>query len=483
MLMSPNFRDLRSMSVQSACIFISLALNCSLMKENDRKIKSWKILAARLLHPIPVFLIVTSLAALVYTVPNLRRHYESGASAIPDTATVFVNILLPIATGLIAALGIYFGLYDLRKRTGSSEGSGNGETSYSEENRIRSIARHLPIAVITLDKERSVTYFNPAASDLLSSGATDINQTVTRFIDSIGLLPGIEEVFKGSTVTVEKNQAFPEGPENEQTWKVTGVPITRRGTVVEALLLIEDRTQYRLLEDELIRSEDRYRNIFNHAPCGIFFTDSQGNYLDANPSALQMLGYSLEELSTLSTRELSADSDRRLRRLRETPGWIEEETRYLRKDGKVVEAELQASSYLSGKDTYFIGIAKDVTAKKELERNLAAARARLKAVLSMEGRPLLLVDDQDHITNVNSAAAEFLGSPADQLLGTSLKDLIAGDPPPVQDTSSAVSTPCTFTPPGAPPMDLSIIRLPLGSPDNSGSLLLLSEGPIRVEEG
>ena len=83
-----------------------------------------------------------------------------------------------------------------------------------------------------------------------------------------------------------------------------------------------------------------------------------------------MLGYSLEELTTLTTRELSADSERRLRRLKETPGWIEEETRYLRKDGKVVEAELQASSYQSGKDTYFIGIAKDKIIRDAVELDI-----------------------------------------------------------------------------------------------------------------
>jgi PAS domain S-box-containing protein len=260
----------------------------------------------------------------------------------------------------------------------------------------------------------------------------------------------------------------------DRTWKISGSPVTRHGETAEILLLFEDITQVRKLEDDLIRSEDRYRNIFNHAPCGIFFVDSEGHYLDANPAALQMLGYNLEELVKLSTQDVSADSNKRLRKLKETSGWVEEETRYLSKDGKVVEAELTASSYQSGNETYFIGIAKDVTADRELERSLAAAKASLKAVLSLESRPLILLDGEEKVVNVNSAAAQMLQCEADQLLGMPLAQVVEGDLPVVQDPATASATTCSFQIPGAASRDLSVMRLSLGSPSNPGSLLVIS---------
>lgn len=450
------------------------------MSGPQRKTPDWWSLTLRLLHPVPVFFIVTALSALVYVVPDLRQSYDSGITSLFGRTTFFLNLLLPLVTGLIAAVGVHFGLSDLRRKVIQSRGQRATGEVYTPDDRSRAIVRNLPTAAVTFDLDGKVTFLNPAASDFFNVPHPGDHEAIEHFIRSIGFGTTLSEVLGGSTVTLEKTGTLPGGIETERTWRVTGIPVTRQGEVIEALLLIEDRTPFRLLEDELIRSEDRYRNIFNHAPCGIFFTDSQGYYLDANPAALEMLGYSLEELTTLTTRELSADSDRRLRRLRESPGWIEEETRYLRKDGKVVEAHLQASSYQSGSDTYFIGIVKDVTARKDLERSLSAAKARLKAVLSLESRPLLLLDSKNRIANLNSAAASLLACSSEKLMGIPLEDLIQGDPPPLQDTSSAHSSPCVFHIPEGPLMNLSVIRLPLGDSANSGSLLLLSGGPQPV---
>ena len=450
------------------------------MAKNKRDISSWKSLIAKLLHPVPVFFIVTTLSALVYTVPNLRQTYQTSTTSVFGITTFVFNILLPVATGFIAAFGVFFGLSDLRRKTGDSDNSRSTKESYTSDDRSRAIARHLPTAAITMDVNGKVTFLNPAAADLFHIYQPEDHYIIDQFIDSNGLRGSIEEVFKGNTITVDRTGILLDDPETEQTWEITGIPFTRNEEVVEAFLLIENRAQYRLLEDELIRTEDRYKNIFNHAPCSIFFVDSQGYYLDANPAALEMLGYSLEELITLTTRELSSDSDRRHRRLREAPGWIEDETRYLRKDGKVVEAELQGSSFQSGTETYFIGIAKDVTARNELQRNLSAAKARLKAVLSLETRPLILLDAQDRIANVNSSAIDLLDCPSEKLLGMPLEALIQGEPPPLQESSSASSSPCIFDIPQGPSINLSVIRLPLGSATNTGSLLLLSGGPLPV---
>jgi len=450
------------------------------MGRTAREIPEWKILAAKLLHPLLVFFIVTTLSALVYAVPNLRETYRSSPHSLLGLTTLVLNTIVPLATGCLAALGAYFGLLDLRRKIRDRSDPEGIQSYYTHDDRSRAITRHLPTAAITFDEAGKVTYLNPAASDLFHAHLTDDPIVIDRFINTNDLGPGLQEIFKGQPFTVERTGTLAEGSDAELTWKITGVPITRQERVVEALLLIEDRTQYRMLEDELIRSEDRYRNIFNHAPCSIFFADSQGNYLDANPAALQMLGYTLEELTSLTTRELSDHSDRRLRRLRETPGWIEEDARYLRKDGKIVEAQLLASSYQSGNDTYFIGIAKDVTARNELERSLSAAKARLKAVLSLETRPLILLDTRDRVSNLNSAAADLLQCPSEKLLGMSLVELIDGEPPPLQETSSASALPCVFNTPGGRSMNLSVIRLPLGSTTSTGSLLLLTGGPITV---
>ncbi len=53
-------------------------------------------------------------------------------------------------------------------------------------------------------------------------------------------------------------------------------------------------------------SEERYRTLVEYASDGIFLTDAQGRYLTVNPRGCDMLGYSREELLTMSIDDLIA---------------------------------------------------------------------------------------------------------------------------------------------------------------------------------
>jgi len=46
---------------------------------------------------------------------------------------------------------------------------------------------------------------------------------------------------------------------------------------------------------ELARSQERYSHLFNRVQEGVFACDSEGRFLDANPAALDMLGYGSNE--------------------------------------------------------------------------------------------------------------------------------------------------------------------------------------------
>ena len=92
----------------------------------------------------------------------------------------------------------------------------------------------------------------------------------------------------------------------------------------------------------------------------------------------------------------------------------------------------------------------------------------------MESRPLILLDGEEKITNVNAAAAQMLDCEAEELRGVDLKELVPGDTLEIQDPSTASAVACSFQVPGADSRELSVMRLPLGSSSNPGSLLVIS---------
>ena len=76
-----------------------------------------------------------------------------------------------------------------------------------------------------------------------------------------------------------------------------------RGTqagIIFCLLGHLSRRYYRQVGE----SEMRFRTLFEAAKDAIFLTDETGRFVDVNQAACESLGYSKEELSKLSNREI-----------------------------------------------------------------------------------------------------------------------------------------------------------------------------------
>lgn len=371
-----------------------------------------------LLRPLPVFFIVTLITGPIYGIPTFQEVMGAVTVFTYNSTAVLLHLLLPPATGLLASLGVYLGRTERFSKTRTSDES-LPDGSFGAEDRVRAILRSVPLAIITISPDRKTTLKNPAAQNMFFQASGKDRDPAINFIEETGLQSLMDRVFEGNSITVEEANYKPGDGTGTHILKINGIPVMRNNNVVEALLIIEDVTSWKLLEEDLIRSEERYRNIFNHAHCGIFFVDRNGNYLDANPTALEMLGYTHDELLTLNTREISSGSESRIGRLESSPGWIVEETRYLRKDGKVVEAELAGTSFRSGEDTYFIGIVKDLTRRKQLERQISA-------ILGETEKAVVIFDSEGRITNASSGAAALLGISTENLTGHSVEDLAPG---------------------------------------------------------
>ena len=69
-------------------------------------------------------------------------------------------------------------------------------------------------------------------------------------------------------------------------------------------------------EAALRESEQRFRNILDHVPIGVIYTDLRGRVIQANPRFCELTGYSEDELAALTPAELTHPDDARRRRRR-----------------------------------------------------------------------------------------------------------------------------------------------------------------------
>ena len=117
-------------------------------------------------------------------------------------------------------------------------------------------------------------------------------------------------------------------------------------------------------------SELRFSHLVRNLNDGLYVLNDQGDFMDVNPAAQNMLGYTLSELQRMQVDDLTTHNGQLTPQQRNIL-WSEGgrmEIAQRRKDGSLIDVELSVAPISLGQEKRIIAIVRDVT-----ERNLAAA--------------------------------------------------------------------------------------------------------------
>ena len=170
----------------------------------------------------------------------------------------------------------------------------------------------------------------------------------------------------------------------EVTWLIVNArPLFRAGGAqpYATVSSFVDTTEAREAEGALRASEERYRQVEEHAPSGLSLVAPDGRWLRVNRALCALVGYSEEELLTSNFQEISHpdDLDAEMAYVRQVlAGEIatyQMEKRYIRKDGARVWILLSVSLVRddAGKPLYFISQIQDIDERKRVEEALHAS--------------------------------------------------------------------------------------------------------------
>ena len=163
------------------------------------------------------------------------------------------------------------------------------------------------------------------------------------------------------------------------------------GGAAGMLTVMRDRTA----ELALRTAEERFRTFFEYAPDAIYISDASGIFIDGNRSAEQLTGYSRDELIGKNYFDLDLLSDEQfpkaLELLERNIGGSPtgpDEFELKRKDGGLVSVEICTYPlYLQG-ERCVLGVAHDITARKQAESALNTAREILEVKVRERTRDL-----------------------------------------------------------------------------------------------
>jgi len=148
-----------------------------------------------------------------------------------------------------------------------------------------------------------------------------------------------------------------------------------------------DLSKLKKMEDELRKSEEKYRQIFENAVEGIFQTTPQGRFVSANAAMARILGYDSpqELMATVKnirkqlyiSKEVKDDFIRIIKTQKEVSGF---EIQFYRKDGSQIWASVHARPVLDQEGTLILieGIMADITKQKQKTEELQQREAYLR---------------------------------------------------------------------------------------------------------
>jgi PAS domain S-box-containing protein len=188
-------------------------------------------------------------------------------------------------------------------------------------------------------------------------------------------------------------------------------------------------TDRKRIEEQIQRSELRYRSIFDNSQALICTHDLEGNILDVNNAACNTLGRTREELIGQPVSAILLGSDH--------TAFKEQYLDRIVKDGRAEGVMVSATSegekiYLlyqnflvkaAGEEPYVIGFSQDITARIAAERALKISEEKYRRIIENMNLGLLQVTPDEDIVYANQSFCKMSGYNIDELTGRKSTEL------------------------------------------------------------
>lgn len=259
------------------------------------------------------------------------------------------------------------------------------------ESRFKELFNHMSSGVAVYEakdngKDFIIKDFNRAAEKIDKVNKEDIiGESVLKVfprVKDFGLFKIFQEVYKTGMpqhhpISLYKDQRI-------TGWRENYIYKLPSGEIVA---VYDDITERKQAEKELKNSEERLKILFDYAPDAYYISDLKGNFIDGNIASERVIGYKREQLigsSFLKLKLLSlADTAKAakllVKNLRGQPTGPDEFV-LNRKDKSKVTVEISTYPVKIKGRTLVLGIARDITERKQAEEKVEHLNLVLRAI-------------------------------------------------------------------------------------------------------
>ena len=234
---------------------------------------------------------------------------------------------------------------------------------------------------------------------------------------------GIESTSGNEYIAIKKDGTeFPVMIYSSQVLR-NKAPAGLRGIMVD----ISDR---KLAEEQLRKSEKKFRSLVEQAGEMLFLHDLNGKLIDVNFAAVKNTGYSRDELKTMSVFDIDPDARNRddmlvyWESLKVGDCPVRFEVRHRRKNGSIYPAEVSVSKIVLQDGDYILGLARDISELQKAMEGLRESEEKFSRAFHMSPVPMTITSlDDGRFLDINDAFVFQTGYSRDMAIGSTSTEI------------------------------------------------------------
>jgi PAS domain S-box-containing protein len=308
------------------------------------------------------------------------------------------------------------------------------------EEKFHGIANSVRDAIILVDEEDKVTYWNPAAEKTFGytneeAIGKDVHELIVPNTICKERKAYIDGGVKMSAETCMGNLASEnaelvcrrkDGSEFPAELSMSPIKLSGKWNVVG---VVKDITQKKQSEQKLREAEQRYHTLFDQAPVGVLVVDPEtAAFIEFNDVANRQLGYSKEEFAKLRITDIEAKETadevkaHASRMVKEGGGKLE--TKHRTKDGEVRDVLVTTRTVELGGKTFLYCIFHDITDIRKVQDALMKSETQYRQLVELAQEGVWAVDNEYCTAFVNPRMAQMLGYAESEMVGRSIFEFV-----------------------------------------------------------